>query len=312
MLRLLKAKSNFLAIVFEENQVRRAESYKRDKLYLSFADFPETVVESVDETDPANFGWTTATAVAYTHFIALGFGTPIPGNFEEEWVLKFLELPAPEASQSIKLSDAQSAMWTISPMEAKKFVFQKADEVVPEIREGILEEVLRPPKKVAPPPPPPPPAPPKKTRPALPKPPEGPGGTIETTHFQNWKVVALLRGLGFEWTRTEDTDVFTSKSPVTVIYDGWEPSKDGSRLTDWSDLSRPESPHFGRRYLTAFRFTSPDGYDDVIVWSGSPHQSGEYIHPVGLSTWADWQQFVKVAPRRFGLGHWFEYNSISL
>ncbi len=142
----------------------------------------------------------------------------------------------------------------------------------------------------------------------------GHSNVISTTQYQTWKVVALLKGLGFRLGRTEDGDDFYIDGPVEEVYDAWEPSKDGSRLTEWSDLSDPESPHFGRRYLTAYKFKTEEGHEDVIVWSSSPHTSEQLFEPVGLSSYEDWKRYVEEddQPDQPGLVRWLKNNGISL
>ncbi len=139
------------------------------------------------------------------------------------------------------------------------------------------------------------------------------GGKIFTTQYQNWKTVTLLKGLGFEVDRERVGDNLVTKSgPVVHIFHGWEPSKDGSRLTSGDDLSNPDSPHYGRRYLDAFLFWTPEGYADVVVWNSSPHGDDQLYEVVGLSSYEDWKVFVEERPEEFGLSHWLEFNSISL
>ncbi len=138
-------------------------------------------------------------------------------------------------------------------------------------------------------------------------------GAIETTHYQSWKVVGFLRGLGLRHERTEYGDEFISPLSVERVWDGWgDPSKDGSRLTDWSDLSDPASPHFGRRYVEAFRFRTPEGHENVVAFSASPHNSGELRTLIGLSSYHDWKVMVEDEPGRFGFVHWLEYNGITI
>jgi len=138
-------------------------------------------------------------------------------------------------------------------------------------------------------------------------------GSFETTQFQTWKAVALLKGLGFEHTRNWNSDEFTSvHGTVECVFDAWEPSKDGSRLTEWSDLGDPSSPHYGRRYLTAFAFTTAEDYRDVIVWSSSPHSSGQLFEIVALLSETEWKRFVEEQPESYGVSHVLKYFEVKL
>lgn len=124
------------------------------------------------------------------------------------------------------------------------------------------------------------------------------GGKIETTHFQSWKVVAFLRGLGFSHRRDIENgvDIFTSQNPVECIFEGRGPS------------SRKNTAC----YKQAYRFVGSGGYDNVIVWESSSTNSAQLFTVIGLGSYRDWKLMVEDEPERFGLGHWLEYNLVSI
>jgi len=136
---------------------------------------------------------------------------------------------------------------------------------------------------------------------------------IETTHFQSWKICALLRGLGFTHKRVpeENVDVFTSEFPVECVYDGWTPNEDGSRLSSFEQLGDPDSPHYGRHYVTAFRFTGPGGYDNVLVWHSSSSTSGQLFAVIALGSYADWERMVAEGTYE-AWNRWFHYNEVTI
>lgn len=113
--------------------------------------------------------------------------------------------------------------------------------------------------------------------------------TIFTSQMVSWKVVALMTGLGFEHYRDEHGDQFTSKEPVEILYDGWEPTKNGAdRIQNWDELSDPESLNYRRKCIKAFAFQTPGGFSDVIVWETSPHDWEQMYYPVALLGRRDW------------------------
>jgi hypothetical protein len=126
---------------------------------------------------------------------------------------------------------------------------------------------------------------------------------IHTTHYQRWQTVALMRGLGFIHHRHEEGDTFRSPGLVKKIHEGWTPSTDGSRLTGFEDLGNPTSPHYGRRYVTAFQFKGPGEYDNVLAWQSSNSTPGQLFHPIALSSLEDWErtreEWTKEACERF-------------
>lgn len=134
-----------------------------------------------------------------------------------------------------------------------------------------------------------------------------------TRHFQNWKAVALLGGLGFKLNRSADCDVFESATPVEMVFEAWVPSKDGSTFTSWDKLSDPESPQYGRKYLTVFHFRTPESHEDVIAFASSPHSSDQLYCPVALSSLEDWQRLKKFEGVAFDgeLRHWLQTNAVS-
>lgn len=194
--------------------------------------------------------------IVYTHVILIQGKKLAPEGFEEEWVVKFLDL--------------------------KQI---KAAEQVVEVSKTPAEE---------------------------PQPDDDTVHFISTTHFQNWKVVTLLRGLGFTLERGEDEDIFVHGSEIRCVYEGWNESADGSVMTSFSELSDPESPHYGRHYVTAFRFTAPGGYDNVVAWYSSSTNSAQLFTVIGLGSYQDWQKMVEDEPERFGLNHWLRYNRIEI
>ena len=102
---------------------------------------------------------------------------------------------------------------------------------------------------------------------------------IETTHYQTWQVVALLRGLGFVHNRTEDGDIFRSAfGTVSRIRSSWAPREEGKNK--------------GGYYIDVFSFMSPEGHEDVIVWYSNSGGSSQLFWPVAVSSMADW---VKLA-----------------
>jgi len=135
--------------------------------------------------------------------------------------------------------------------------------------------------------------------------------SITTSYFFGWKTVAFLSSQGFVKTEDEDGQTFTSTENVEEIFDGWEPSKDGSTPTRWSELSDKSSAHYGRRYVTAYSYTKGK-YENVLLFSSSPHHNGELHSLIGVGSLSDWNRFVVNDSKNFGLTHWMEYNSISL
>ena len=137
---------------------------------------------------------------------------------------------------------------------------------------------------------------------------------FSTTPFQGWKVVDFLASQGFHHFRDLEgqEDVFASPHRVQQIRDCWEPSPDGSRLRNWSELSDPDSVHHGRRYVTAYKFTNPRGYVNVVAFSSSPHQSGELRSLIGLGSYTDWKQFVEddESEAQDGLRRWLQSNAV--
>jgi len=135
--------------------------------------------------------------------------------------------------------------------------------------------------------------------------------TLVTSSFLGWREIAFLSSQGFTMTTDEDDSEqrFTSSSEVEEIYDGWEPSKDGSSLTNWSDLTDKNSPHYGRRYITAYKYTN-NGYENVLVFSSSPHNSGQLFSLIGVGSFREWEHNIN--DPAFGLAHWMSYNNIYL
>jgi hypothetical protein len=127
---------------------------------------------------------------------------------------------------------------------------------------------------------------------------------IFTCQYQTWKVVTLLRGLGFQQERKEDGDFFTSRSVVTCVFSDWYSPGRSVRKTK---KGRTESSE----YLVAFSFLDPRGHTDVLVWRGSSTNEDSLYCPVALSTLEDWENMLgKGTIEDYDL--WFEYNSVIL
>jgi len=114
-----------------------------------------------------------------------------------------------------------------------------------------------------------------------------------TLSYQTWRVVALLRGLGFIHTRRADGDSFRSTNVVRNVYSGMSPSKDGSRLTDPDDVYDDDSPHYGRVYVSVYRFTDPTGHQNVIVWLSNSGSFDQLFFPIALGSYESWMQMME-------------------
>lgn len=158
---------------------------------------------------------------------------------------------------------------------------------------------------------------------------EAVSGTIHSSQMFGFRTVALMRGFGFRHERSEDGDTFHSckvqdpyapanarfvPSRIDEVFEGWEPSLDGSRLSDWQELGDPDSMHYRRRYIKAFRFTTPDGHKNVVAFSCSPHNSEELHEVVGLSSVADWDRLVENRPEGddSGVTEWLRTSEVKL
>lgn len=119
-----------------------------------------------------------------------------------------------------------------------------------------------------------------------------PHHNIFTTQAQSWVAVLMLEGMGFDHSQDEVWDCFTHRSILEVVYEGWSPSLDGSRLQGFEELGDPDSPHYGRGYFVVYRFTGKDGTHRVLVWSCSPSQVGELYEPVAFGDYAGWQEMM--------------------
>lgn len=157
-------------------------------------------------------------------------------------------------------------------------------------------------------------------------------GTISSSQMFNFRTVALMQGFGFEHVRSEEGDTFHSckvqdpyapkgapkgnliPSRIDEVFEGWEPSADGSRLEDWSQLGDSDSVHYRRRYVRAFRFTTPAGHQNVVAFSCSPHQSEELHEIVGLSSARDWDRLVESKPKDddSGVTEWLQKFEVKL
>lgn len=147
-----------------------------------------------------------------------------------------------------------------------------------------------------------------------------------TLGFQGWKTVALLKGLGFGHKRTAEGDVIKSfgdlpsggTNAFQKVFEGWEPSKDGSRLTNWEDLNDPGSPHYGRRYLVAYRYDTGRWREQkahrstVLVFETSPHGDEPPSRLVAVGDYGFWLQCVQDQPETYGLNHWLAHEGVSL
>lgn len=117
--------------------------------------------------------------------------------------------------------------------------------------------------------------------------------TIDTSHFQSWKIRALMSGLGFTCT-SNDVQTFSTGSPVECIYEGWHPAN--TKPVDWQE-NVPE-------YLVGYSF----GHNRVIVWSSSPHDSGQLYYPVALGLLDEFLQDCDAKT----LPQWLEYNRVDI
>ncbi len=154
---------------------------------------------------------------------------------------------------------------------------------------------------------------------------------IFSTSFFGWATIALLKGLGGVHFRSSEGELVRFSKELRVIFEGWEPSKDGSRLTDWEDLGDPGSPHYRRRYLKVFAFQVKSkfyikknthvGYcertelhENVVAFSCSAHQDDELHEIVGLSSADDWDRLVESRPEGddSGVTEWLRANEVKL
>lgn len=109
---------------------------------------------------------------------------------------------------------------------------------------------------------------------------------IRTRHFQSWKVVSLMAGLGFEHYREEDEDVFVSHAEVEYLP--------------------------ARGDLVAVRFVHHEGYDNVLVFWANSSNRDQLFSIAGLSSYGDWKMMVEDDLEGYGIDHWLEYNGVTI
>ena len=129
------------------------------------------------------------------------------------------------------------------------------------------------------------------------------GKTIRSEAFFPWKMVALMKGLGFRHTRKEDAggrkgfDRFSNRWNLIELFHGYRKAR---------------LPH--RPYVTVVTFWMKNDHSNVIGFSGNPSNPDELYRVVALSGIKEWEAIMSrnsddVAA---GVTEWVEKHEVKL